>query len=358
MRVLGLNTVEGKKKVYNRRSRYKKDIFDRYHFFVQLCERHNVNCPESNYWAYKAFSKPSNESEEKSPVRMTRFKTTIPNPPKMLLNGGIGDIDDDFGKIQKCLNVLNIISMYSHIGLYNSIVYETPGRASRTSAGARDPFHIEFNLSLDTFYQTQPGWAVLFNQGFELVKLDIAFDYFEVIKFCHDPREISRESILTAELFEDGTGMVVKEPLIPSFFINNIKELSTYGSDKNGWGATRKRDYNKKMKAFEKEKQYRLTTIHFPKNIIGTNEFIGHKKTSTSDRKNVELRVFSNIFEFWHVVGNSKQLYPMYYAFWKIGIKGTMDDLSLQKKSDEQVDDACSGFKGLSMQKQMANGTL
>lgn len=221
----------------------------------------------------------------------------------------------------------------------------------------RDPYHIEFNLSLETFYQIQPGWACLFHTGYEHKTLEIAFDYFEVIKFCHDPREISRGSILTAELLEDGSGMVVKEPLIPAYFIKNIEELSENGSDKTGWGLTRKRDYNKKMKVFYAlQKQYRTTTIHFPHGITGTNEYIGFKKKT--ERKNIELRVFSNIFEFWHTLTDTEQLYPMYYAFWKIGVKGTNDDLSIKKHKDEAVDDACSGFDRLGLNKNNPkNGT-
>jgi hypothetical protein len=223
------------------------------------------------------------------------------------------------------------------------------------SISARDSYDISFNLNLDTFHQTQPGWAVLFNQGYENKKLDIAFDYFEVIKFCHDPREVSQGSIVKAELFSDGTGMIVKEPLVPAFFLSNIMELTTEGSDTDGWGGTRRRDYNKKMKAFASQKQYRTTMIHFPQNIIGTNEFIGFKKKS--DRKNIELRVFSNIFQFWTTLQGTEQLFPMYYAFWKIGIKGTMDDLSLEKKDDEEVDEACTGFKNLNMQQKKLTGT-
>ena len=209
------------------------------------------------------------------------------------------------------------------------IVYETPSHG-HTSVSARDSYDISFNLNLETFYQTQPGWAVIYNQGFEHSKLDIAFDYFEVIKFCHDPREVSQGSIVTAELFEDGSGMVVKEPLIPAFFLKNIIELSNDGSDKNGWGGSRKRHYNKKMKPFASQKQYRSTTILFPQNIVGTNEFIGFKKKS--ERKNIELRVFSNIFQFWTSLQGTEQLFPMYYAFWKIGIKGTMSYLKKMMK--------------------------
>lgn len=144
----------------------------------------------------------------------------------------------------------------------------------------RDLFHLEFTLSFETIHQTQPGWALLFHQGYEDARLNIAFDYFEVIKWCHDPRDVTVGSILSAELLSDGTGMVVKEPLISQFFIKNIDELSTKGSDKK-WGATRRRDYGRKMKLFHSlASKNRLTTLHFPRNIIGTNEFIGSKRKS------------------------------------------------------------------------------
>lgn len=169
-----------------------------------------------------------------------------------------------------------------------------------------------------------------------------------MIKFCHDPREVSQGSTISAELFEDGTGMLVKEPLIPAYFLHNIVELSNDGSDKEGWGGTRKRDYNKKMKEYHASaNQSRTTTINFPAGIVGTNEFIGHKKKSS--RKHIELRRFSNSFQMWTSLSTVDQLFPMYYAFWKIGIKGTMDDLSLAKQANEEVDDACSGLERLTM---------
>jgi hypothetical protein len=99
LRVLGLDSVEGKKQVWNRRHRIKEDLFDRYPKFVQLCNRHKVNCPEDNRWAYQAFPKKAKNSQEKSPVTMPRFKTIPNSNTKLLTNGGIGDDDDeDYGK--------------------------------------------------------------------------------------------------------------------------------------------------------------------------------------------------------------------------------------------------------------------
>lgn len=69
--------------------------------------------------------------------------------------------------------------------------------------------------------------------------------------------------------------------------------------------------------------------------------------------------MFSNVVEFEHEVGpDAYQEYPMYYAYWKIGIKGTNDDLDNLKQGDEQVDDAQTGFADLSLSKKKAkNGT-
>lgn len=69
--------------------------------------------------------------------------------------------------------------------------------------------------------------------------------------------------------------------------------------------------------------------------------------------------MFSNVVEFEHEVGpDAYQEYPMYYAYWKIGIKGTNDDLDILKQGDEQVDDAQTGFADLSLSKKKAkNGT-
>jgi hypothetical protein len=107
LRVLGLDSAKGKKRVYNLRHRLKELALLKYPKFVDICDLHNVDCPEDNNWTYKAFGKIPNTSQEKSPLlvqsplKMTRFKT-IENR-KLLLNGGIGDDDDENGKSLLCL---------------------------------------------------------------------------------------------------------------------------------------------------------------------------------------------------------------------------------------------------------------
>jgi hypothetical protein len=102
LRVLGLDSAEGRKKVYNKRTRVKKTIFENYSSFIKLCERYKVDCPKTNSWVYKAFAKTSDESEEKSPVKMPRFKTTVDSKTKVLTSEG-DILDEDYGKILECL---------------------------------------------------------------------------------------------------------------------------------------------------------------------------------------------------------------------------------------------------------------
>lgn len=233
------------------------------------------------------------------------------------------------------------------------IDYETPTRAP-TIRFLNDGNDISFNLNIESFHQVQPGYACIKNVGFEDTKNEIVYDYIEVIKFVTDPREIG-DGLLHAELLEDGSGMVIMgEPLVPRFFIDNIDEISKNGSDGQFLGS-RKRDYMRKMKIFQSlPKQHRATTIYFPKNMVGTNQFIGFKKKA--DRKLVELRMFSNVFDYHTTMNNITQIFPGYYVFWKIGIKGTMDDLCLDKHIGEGVGDALTGFQKLSL-KSKAIGT-
>jgi hypothetical protein len=105
LRVLGFDSFEGKKRLWNRRHRIKEHLFDNFPKFIQLCDRNNVNCPENNSWAYKAFPKKPKSSQEKSPVTMPRFKTTPNSNTKLLTNGGVGDHDEDeYGKSLECFN--------------------------------------------------------------------------------------------------------------------------------------------------------------------------------------------------------------------------------------------------------------
>jgi hypothetical protein len=176
------------------------------------------------------------------------------------------------------------------------IDYDLPQKASTTHF-LHDDNDVCFNLNTETFHQTHPGYACIKNLGFEDHKKEIVYDSIEIIKFVTDPRDIVDE-LLSAELLEDGSGMIVSgEPLLPQYFSRNIDEMFSESGQDGELLGSRKRDYARKMKIFQGlTMKTRDTIILFPKNMIGTNQFIGYEKKS--DRKLVELRMFSNVFEY------------------------------------------------------------
>jgi hypothetical protein len=227
------------------------------------------------------------------------------------------------------------------------IDYNSPQKASTTHFH-QDDNDVCFNLNTETFHQTHPGFGCIKNFGFEDHRKQIVFDYLEIIKFVTDPRDIVDE-LLSAELLEDGSGMIVSgEPLLPQYFLRNIDEIFSEKGQDGALLGSRKRDYARKMKVFHGlPKKTRNTMILFPKHMIGTNQFIGYKKKS--DRKLVELRMFSNIFEYHTIMQGTGHAFPGYYVYWKIGIDGTMDDLSLDQNVGDEVTDAISGFNKLKL---------
>jgi hypothetical protein len=181
-----------------------------------------------------------------------------------------------------------------------------------------------------------PGYLVFYNKSFADVEKKIAFDFFEVVKLVNDPRALVNTSLdkleINAELFEDGTGMTIEEPLLPTFMIENIEDMDT-SYDK--WETTRILDYNSKISQYNHlEDKKRRTYIYFPPGVIGLTDFIGAKKDSL--RSKVELQLYSNVFGLKFNVPNGGQVtMPSYYILWKIGVKDSVEKLTLRHQQKD-----------------------
>jgi hypothetical protein len=63
--------------------------------------------------------------------------------------------------------------------------------------------------------------------------------------------------------------------------------------------------------------------------------------------------MFSNVFEYKTIMHGVGQVFPGYYAFWKIRIDVTMDDLSFKKNVGDEVKHALSGFHKLNLKEKL-----
>jgi hypothetical protein len=214
-----------------------------------------------------------------------------------------------------------------------------------TARGALFGIDVTFQLNFETFYQCMPGYHLLYNAGFVDTKRTQSFDFFEVMKTVTDPRDIGNFDVF-AELLPDGSGMVVSEPLVAPFFVHNVKEWNT----KDPFAVSRLKDYNSKMNLYKSiPKKVRLTTIKFPFGTVGTTDFIGGKRNSS--RKQVELHAFNTIFDCeanMAAFGKVKK-FPNYFITWKIGVKGTVENLSLSPQNQDGASQICADFGSLSM---------
>jgi hypothetical protein len=112
LKIFNLDTIQGRKRVINRRCRLKKLILEDYPKFLKLCHQYQIECPEENSWAFNIYKnetitgdKKRKEPEktassitpEKSSVKMSR---QFRSPPATKLLTNVAE-DDDNGKIIK-----------------------------------------------------------------------------------------------------------------------------------------------------------------------------------------------------------------------------------------------------------------
>jgi hypothetical protein len=176
----------------------------------------------------------------------------------------------------------------------------------------------------------------------------MVYDYFVIMRFPPDGRDVlnlqGHDACFSAKLLEDGTGMVVTEPLLPSYLWQNLAELN----DQDPLPKEMKIDILGKVQAYkESAEQYRRTTIYFPDGIIGTTELIGADYESIDRRTDLEL--FSNIFHcpIKSVTDEDDGNVLCYYAYWKIGVKGTTKKVKLAREID--LDSTAQKFKNLNL---------
>lgn len=176
----------------------------------------------------------------------------------------------------------------------------------------------------------------------------MVYDYFDIMRFPPDGRDVlnvkGHSSCISAKLLEDGTGMVVTEPLLPSYMWQNLAEMH----EEDPFPKEKKIDMYQKVKDYkELPDNLRHTTIYFPDGIIGTTDYIGADLGSTERRTDLEL--FSNMFHcpVESVTDDTDGAILNYYGYWKIGIKGTTKKVSWTNDAD--VDSAAARMHKLKL---------
>ena len=192
-----------------------------------------------------------------------------------------------------------------------------------------------FQITFDTIHQVHAGYGVTYVERFPDAKGAMVYDYFEVMRYIPDGRDIlnlkGKGAIVSAKLLQDGTGMVISEPLLPSYMWQNLPEMN----DGEEFSKEKKIDYLEKVKLYkESGEKTRQTTIYFPDGVIGSTEYIGADPDSTE--RGTDLALFDNMFyvPIPSVTDEDDAEVLCYYGYWKIGVKGSTKKLKWNSVAD------------------------
>ena len=194
-----------------------------------------------------------------------------------------------------------------------------------------------FTIDFENIHQVHPGFGCSYVKQYTDPYTPMVYDYFDIMRFPPDGRDVlnvkGHTSSILAKLLDDGTGMVVTEPLLPSYMWQNLAEMhegDPFPKEKKIDMLGKAREYKELL---SKE---RTTTIYFPDGIIGTTDYIGADNGSTERRTDLEL--FNNMFfcPVQSVTADKDGVILNYYGYWKIGVKGTTKKVNWT--SDVDVD--------------------
>jgi hypothetical protein len=212
-----------------------------------------------------------------------------------------------------------------------------------------------FPLNLDRFEQILPGYACLYIKNEENSATKMSFDYFEIIKQVGDPRDIistnGAKPNVSAELISDGSGVIISEPMIPTYWVNNIKQVCK-GDE---FARNKKVDYIDKLAKYrESAPKLRKTRLIFPQGVVGSTEHIGGRDSAIS--KGTELQLFTNFFKAPLRINENEANFLTYYAYWKIGVKGSAKKVEFEHDIEEEdIAKTILGLSGLGILKSTSN---
>ena len=205
-----------------------------------------------------------------------------------------------------------------------------------------------FTIDFKNMHQVHPGFGCSYVKQYSDPYLPMVYDYFDIMRFPPDGRDVlnvkGHTACISAKLLDDGTGMVVTEPLLPSYMWQNLAEMhegDPFPKEKKIDMLGKARDYK------ESPSKERQTTIYFPDGIIGTTDSIGADSGSTERQTDLEL--FSNMFfcPVQSMTADKDGVILNYYGYWKIGIKGTTKKVSLTNHAD--IDSAAARMHKLKL---------
>ena len=207
-----------------------------------------------------------------------------------------------------------------------------------------------FQITFDTIHQVNPGYGVSYVEKFPDQDGSMVYDYFEVMRYIPDGRDIlnlkGKRSVVSAKLLEDGTGMVITEPLLPSYMWQNLPEMD----EGDPFSKSKRIDFLGKVKLYKESGEHlRQTTLYFPDGVIGSTDYIGADPDSTDRGK--DLALFENMFyvPIPSVTDEDDAEILCYYGYWKIGVKGTTKKVNWH--SDADVDSTVSRMVKLRLTK-------
>lgn len=173
--------------------------------------------------------------------------------------------------------------------------------------------------------------------------LDKRVDGFVIFKALADPRVLLDGLGLEATILKDFSGMVIKEPSMPTSFIYDIDQMEEVEAQYPSGNCDRVFEEHR-MKVFDylsdKERQYRYTVIKFPPGMKGSNLYFnksadGARRNDSKFKLDTNPRFIHQTYDDGH--GLSFQFVTT-YCYWKVAIDGTQRTAN-EKAAVNNLDD-------------------
>jgi hypothetical protein len=199
-----------------------------------------------------------------------------------------------------------------------------------------------FTLNFECLEQNKNGFMCLRPQS--IAVLDERVDCFVVYKALSDPRLLLESENFDAKLLSDFSGMVIKEPSIPTCFTSDVDEMEDAESQYLSGNCERVfEEHRMKLHDYlqDKSRKHRYTVIKFPYGMKGSNLYF-NKTADGGRRKDNRLNLDTNP-RFMHQnysdgkEGGLSFDYVTTYCYWKVAIEGT--ERTTNEKKGASVDD-------------------
>lgn len=164
------------------------------------------------------------------------------------------------------------------------------------------------------------------------------FDSITIIKPVFDFRDMENKKNIKAELLENGTGMIITEPVIPHFLLHSVQAIHEQeGKDMCTMTARAHLTEATSVIRASNEQKFKKTLLWFPEGVVCTlGIFNNHVDRETPN----EIKTNGRFVFSWYSTGSASHglngnlplLNP--YVFWKLVIKNT-EQIMVEQVGDQ-----------------------